>query len=170
MTGGAFRWTPAYIGLGSNLDSPRRQIDTALAALKRLPQTRLIAVSPVYRSAPMGPADQPDYLNAAAALLTRLGAEDLLAELQSIEKAQGRERDGERWGPRTLDLDLLVYGRDQHDSASLTLPHPGIAERNFVLFPLRDIAPHLGIPGLSSVSVLAAGMATDRPLLERLDA
>ena len=170
MTPGLPRWTAAYVGLGSNLESPRRQLGLALTALAELPESRLVAVSPFYRSAPMGRKDQPDYLNAAAALLTRQHAQALLESLQDIESRQGRRRTGERWGPRTLDLDLLVYGRLEQDTATLQLPHPGIAERNFVLFPLRDIAPHLMIPGLASVTALASDLSDAEPPLERLDA
>jgi len=170
MTSVKPRWTPAYVGLGSNLESPRRQLESALSALADLPGSILVAVSPIYRSAPMGPKDQPDYLNAAAALLTRHSAPTLLESMQEIERRQGRRRSGERWGPRTLDLDLLVYGKLEHDTPSLKLPHPGIAERNFVLFPLRDIAPHLVVPGLASVTTLASALDDAEPPLERLDA
>lgn len=163
------RWTPAYIGLGANLDSPRKQIGQALSALSELPESKLIAVSPFYRSAPMGPPDQPDYINAAASLLTLLPARDLLAAMQAIEHRQGRRRDGQRWGPRTIDLDLLVYGNARMNEPGLTLPHPGIAERNFVLFPLRDIAPGLVIPGLASVKTLASAADVALSTLERLD-
>lgn len=147
---------PAYVGLGSNLDDPAAQLATALKALAVLPDTRLVAVSSRYRNPPMGPQDQPDYLNAVAALLTRLPAEALLAALQGIEDAQGRRRDGDRWGPRTLDLDLLAYGNARLESAALTLPHPGICSRPFVLVPLAEVAPGLHLPDGQSVAALAA--------------
>jgi len=102
----------------------------------------------------MGPQAQPDYLNAVAALDTRLAAEELLRELHLIEEQHGRERGPERWGPRTLDLDLLLYGDAQVEGDGLTVPHPGLPERNFVLYPLHEIAPQLHIPGAGSLQVL----------------
>lgn len=162
------RWCPAYVGLGSNLDSPADQLVRAFDALGALDDTLLIARSGLYRSAPVGPGEQPDFVNAAAALLTRLSPRALLAALQSIETAQGRTREGERWGPRSLDLDLLVYGTETADSAELTLPHPRITERNFVLLPLGEIAPHLVIPGLGSVASLADAVSRAEPRIERI--
>lgn len=135
----------AYIGLGSNLDNPAEQLRRALTALVRLPQTRLAGCSRFYRSAPLGPQDQPDYVNAVAALDTELAPEALLDALQAIEAAQGRVR-LRRWGPRTLDLDLLLYGDDILATPRLTVPHPGLAERNFVLHPLAELAPDLVLP------------------------
>ena len=158
---------PAYIGLGSNLGDPVAQLRRALAALERLPGTRLVAVSSFYGNPPMGPQDQPDFVNAVAGLLTTLPAEELLAALQAVEDAQGRRRDGPRWGPRTLDLDLLAYGDLRLDSEALTLPHPGLATRPFVLVPLQEIAPGLRLPGGASVARLAA--AARRDGLARLD-
>ena len=131
----------AYIGLGGNLDQPAARIRQARAALALLPNTREAAFSRLYRSAPMGPADQPDYVNAVMALDTELEPIALLDHLQAIENAQGRVRLGERWGPRTLDLDLLLYGDLHLDDPRLTLPHPRMRERAFVLRPLADIAP-----------------------------
>lgn len=158
MTGTAgsrAHWYPAYVGLGSNLAQPARQVAAGFAALAGLADTLLVARSSLYRSPPMGPSDQPDYVNAAAGLLTTLAPEALLQSLQAIEAAHGRRRDGERWGPRTLDLDLLVYGReDRPDDPMLTLPHPGIAERAFVLRPLHEIAPGLQVPRHGSVARL----------------
>jgi len=136
----------AYIGLGSNLADPRSQLLTAFDELARLPRSRLQATSSLYRSAPLGPPDQPDYLNAVAALETKLAPLALLAELQAIEAAHQRVR-GERWGPRTLDLDLLLYADQRIDLPGLTVPHPGLPERSFVLYPLAEIAPALAIPG-----------------------
>jgi len=148
-------WRPAYIGLGSNLDRPGRQIETAFELLDAIPQTRLIARSSLYRSAPLGGIEQPDFVNAAAALLTHLAARELLAELQEIERKRGRERGGVHWGPRVLDLDLLVYSHAGIVEPGLTVPHPGIAERNFVLLPLRELAPDLEIPGLGRISKIS---------------
>lgn len=149
---------PAYVGLGSNLDDPAGQLAKALDALAALPDTRLVAVSPRYRNPPLGPPDQPDYLNAVAGLLTRLSPRALLAALQGIEDAQGRRRDGQRWGPRTLDLDLLAYGTVRLESDALTLPHPGIGSRPFVLVPLAEVAPGLHLPDGRGVAALAAAV------------
>jgi len=160
-------WLPAYVGLGSNLDDPVAQVRRALAALVGLPQTRLVAHSSLYRSPPMGPLDQPDYVNAVAALLTALPAAELLAALQGIEEEQGRRRDGLRWGPRTLDLDLLLYGELAVHSDTLTLPHPGLAERPFVLVPLLEVAPGLRVAGGPRVAQLAARVGAGG--LARLD-
>ncbi len=145
----------AYIGLGSNLADPRAQLRRAFTALGQLPRSRLLTRSSLYRSAPMGPPDQPHYLNAVAALESGLAPLDLLAGLQAIEAAHQRVR-GERWGPRTLDLDLLLYGDQTIDQATLTVPHPGLYERNFVLYPLAEIAPGLEIPGHGALGELLA--------------
>jgi len=143
-----------FIGLGSNLREPEQQIRKAIAALKHLPETSLSDVAPAYRSEPMGPADQPDYINTVARIETGLGPRELMEHLQSIERAQGRTRNGERWGPRTLDLDILVFGDEVIDGPDLIVPHPGISEREFVLYPLNDIASGLEIPDLGRVSEL----------------
>ena len=145
----------AWIGLGSNLGRPREQLGRAFAALEDLPRTLLAARSGLYRSAPMGPADQPDYLNAVALLETELEPLALLDRLQSIERAQGRQR-GRRWGPRTLDLDLLLYDELVMDHPRLQLPHPGIGKRDFVLAPLLEVAGELEIPGRGRASRLLA--------------
>lgn len=144
----------AYIGIGSNLDDPVAQVQTALAALARLPESRLAAQSGLYGSAPMGPQDQPDYVNAVAALDTLLLAPELLERLRRIEAEQGRARDGERWGPRTLDLDLLLYGEETIDRPGLRVPHPGLHERDFVIIPLAEIAGNLNVPGKGMLSTL----------------
>jgi 2-amino-4-hydroxy-6-hydroxymethyldihydropteridine diphosphokinase len=161
-------WRPAYIGLGSNLDDPLEQLKRAIAALDDIEMTMLVRTSPLYRSAPLGGPQQPDYINAVSAILTQLDVARLFQHLQEIERAQGRLRDGVRWEPRTLDLDLLVYSGAQIDEGGLTVPHPRISERNFVLLPLLDIAPHLRIPGLGSVSGLAAGVDRSNPRIEKL--
>lgn len=150
------RWVPAYVGLGSNLDEPRIQVEQALAALQELPETRLVLRSQLYRSRPFGPVEQPDFVNAVAALLTRLEAESLLAELKDLEARLGRARPVVRWGPRRIDLDLLVHGDTCVAGPGLEVPHPGIAERPFVLVPLAEIAPDLVIPGLGRVRDLLA--------------
>ena len=160
-------WHPAYIGVGSNLDDPPAQVLRAFAKLAELPRSKVILTSPVYRTLPFGPVDQPEYANAVAGLLTQLGPYELLEQLQSIEAAQGRPRreDRQRWGPRIIDLDLLVYGRERLQDPQLTVPHPGIVERNFVLYPLADIAPDLDIPGLGRVTELK-GRVTSAGLKE----
>ena len=143
----------AYIGLGSNLNDPARQLSMAIDALAGLPQSRLRARSSLYRSAPMGPQDQPDYLNMVAELRTSLDPENLLDQLQDIERSQDRVR-LRRWGPRTLDLDILLYGDDVLVTDRLIIPHPGIAERGFVLYPLAEICGQLEIPGLGPLQSL----------------
>jgi len=158
MSAGASRRpVRAFVGLGSNLANPPAQLREALVALAALAQGCLTHVSRFYRTPPMGPAGQPDYLNAAACLETRLEAHALLDALQGIERAQGRRRGGERWGPRPLDLDLLLYGGERIDSPRLRVPHPGVAERIFVLRPLADIAPAMEVPGLGPIAGLLAG-------------
>ena len=121
-------WWPAYVGIGSNLGIPTQQIMQAIELLDEIPGSRLIDCSSLYRSAPFGGIEQPDFVNAVAALLTTLDARSLLTHLLDLEKRQGRERGGARWGPRVLDLDLLVFGNTVFDEPGLTIPHPGIAE------------------------------------------
>lgn len=152
---------PAYVALGGNLGDPRRQVAAALDSLGRLPHTRLIAHSRLYRSRPMGPQDQPDFINAAAGLLTQLDARSLLREMQGIETVLGRTPSAVRWGPRLIDLDLLVYGSQICGDEALKLPHPAIHERNFVLYPLAEIAPDLFIPGRGTVVELARQLGSD---------
>ena len=139
------------VGLGSNLDGPARQIETAFGMLEGIDQTRLVAKSSLYRSAPLGGIEQPDFVNAAALLTTVLPPREFLEELQSIESTRGRERGEIHWGPRVLDLDLLAYDGLSIDEPDLIVPHPGIASRNFVLLPLREIASDFEIPGLGRV-------------------
>jgi 2-amino-4-hydroxy-6-hydroxymethyldihydropteridine diphosphokinase len=143
-------WRPAYVAIGSNLDSPRDRVLEAIQRTSELRATRLELQSRLYRSRPLGPQDQPYFVNAAAGLLTQLTPQDLLTELLAIERAMGRERK-ERWGPRVIDLDLLWMADSAVASPGLTLPHPGVSIRNFVLYPLADIAPTLNIPGLGPV-------------------
>jgi 2-amino-4-hydroxy-6-hydroxymethyldihydropteridine diphosphokinase len=155
----AARWQPAYVGVGSNLDGPRVQVQGALAALGRIRDSGLVVSSPLYRTVPLGEVAQPPFVNAVAGLLTRLSPEELLAELRGLERELGREPPRERWGPRVIDLDLLVQGGETRATDALTLPHPGIAERDFVLYPLADIAPDLEVPGVGRVSTLRARVA-----------
>jgi 2-amino-4-hydroxy-6-hydroxymethyldihydropteridine diphosphokinase len=154
--------TRAYVGLGANLDEPRAQVEQAVEELAALRSVALLAVSPLYRSRPMGPRDQPDFINAVAGLDARCDAAELLARLHKLEARHGRQRDGARWGPRPLDLDLLLFGRERIDTPALTVPHPGLAERNFVLYPLADIAPlDLDVPGFGPLGALLARVAPD---------
>ena len=159
--------TRCYIALGSNLDDPLSQVRQAMTELQELAESRLISVSSLYRSKPMGPAEQPDYINAVAAIDTGLSPHALLDALQAIEQAHGRVRKGERWGPRTLDLDVLLYGEQVIDDQRLIIPHPGIAERAFVLYPLSEITSEdFNIPGHGPLQALLTRVAIDRP--ERL--
>ncbi len=135
-----------YVGLGSNLDNPVYQVEQALRTLDTLPATDLKTHSTLYRSTPLGQQNQPDYINAVAVLQTELPPLALLDELQVIENKQGRVRNAQRWGPRTLDLDMLLYDQKQLQSPRLTLPHPGLYERAFVLYPLYECAPDLVLP------------------------
>jgi 2-amino-4-hydroxy-6-hydroxymethyldihydropteridine diphosphokinase len=138
------------VAIGSNLHDPPARVREAFAHLAALPATRLVRRSRLYRSRPMGPQDQPDFVNAAAGLLTQLSARELLGGLIGIESAMGRMRQ-ERWGPRVIDLDLVWLLGETVDEPGLTLPHPGVSTRNFVLYPLADIAPTLSIPGHGNV-------------------
>ncbi|MNJ56604.1 2-amino-4-hydroxy-6-hydroxymethyldihydropteridine pyrophosphokinase [compost metagenome] len=135
-----------YIGLGSNLAQPLQQLRAALAALAELPLTRLDGVSSFYASDPLGPPDQPRYVNAVAALDTALAPLELLDALQRIERQQGRVRKAQRWGPRTLDLDILLFGDRQLHDERLTVPHYHMHARPFVLYPLAELAPELRLP------------------------
>ncbi len=145
---------PAYVAIGSNLQDPPRQVRRAMEHLSRREGLRVELRSRLYRSSPMGPQDQPDFVNAAVGVLTMLTPRELLETLLSIEKMMGRDR-RERWGPRLIDLDLIWLVGDPVDEAGLRLPHPGVSERNFVLYPLADIAPSLRIPGHGRVAELA---------------
>ena len=147
----------AYIGLGGNLGDALALLASARRAVAAAPGVRELACSSFYRSAPMGPPGQPDYVNAVMALETALPPHDLLKALQQIEQSHGRVRTGLRWGPRTLDLDILLYGGEQIRDAVLTVPHAGLALREFVLYPLAEIAPPgLDIPGLGRLDALLA--------------
>jgi 2-amino-4-hydroxy-6-hydroxymethyldihydropteridine diphosphokinase len=150
--------TAAYVALGSNLGDSRRYLGEAIEAMARLPSTRVTARSRLYRTPPWGMLEQPPFLNAAVRLDTGLAAGELLDALLAIERAAGRTREGERWGPRTLDLDLLHMEGVRMADARLTLPHPRIAERAFVLLPLADLAPGLELPGQGKVAELLAAL------------
>lgn len=140
-----------YIGLGSNLSNPQSQVSRALLALDTLPRTRLLARSSLYRSAPVGYLNQPDFINAVAQLETELAPRELLDALLALEHAHGRTREFLN-APRTLDLDLLLYGDLQHHEHGLTVPHPQMHRRTFVLIPLLEIAPECMIPGIGAAA------------------
>lgn len=145
----------AYIGIGSNLADPVDQVRRAISELAWLPETSLIASSALYQTAPVGLADQPDFVNAVAGLETRLAPRALLDALQEIEQRHGRVRDGARWGPRTLDLDILLYGDLSLAEPGLQIPHPEMGRRAFVLVPLADVAPDgLRVPGAGTLADL----------------
>lgn len=149
--------TLCYLGLGANLHQPLQQLQQAVVALAALDNCQLQSVSSLYGSKPMGPQDQPDYVNAVAALTTTLSAEQLLDQLQKIELEQGRQRKDERWGPRTLDLDILLFGNQTIQNERLTVPHYGMKVREFVLYPLAELAPELHLPdGTALVQLLTA--------------
>jgi 2-amino-4-hydroxy-6-hydroxymethyldihydropteridine diphosphokinase len=148
--------TEVFVAIGSNLGDPIAQARRAVTALAALPQTELLQASSLYGSRPMGPADQPDYVNAVVRLNTRLGPLALLDQLQRIELEQGRVRKDERWGPWTLDLDLLLYGEQIIQHERLTVPHYGMKEREFVLLPLAELAPALVLPCGTPLSELVA--------------
>ncbi|MGH8398772.1 MAG: 2-amino-4-hydroxy-6-hydroxymethyldihydropteridine diphosphokinase [Gammaproteobacteria bacterium] len=157
-----------YIGLGSNLDDPVAQIKRAFVALAKLPETRVLAQSHLYKSKPLGPQDQPDYLNAVVELETQLRPLDLLRGLRALEEHHGRRRASERhWGPRSLDLDVLLYGDIRMQTPELTLPHPGVHTRSFVLYPLAELAPALVIPGHGPVQSLRDRCHT--PAIEKVE-
>ncbi|CAH0538706.1 2-amino-4-hydroxy-6-hydroxymethyldihydropteridine diphosphokinase [Vibrio marisflavi] len=136
----------SYIAIGSNLADPVAQATQAIEALKRLPRSVFVKASMLYSSTPMGPQDQPDYINAVVEIATELNPLDLLDQTQKIENEHGRVRKSERWGPRTLDLDIILYGDQKVNSERLTIPHYGMKEREFVLYPLAEIAPDLTLP------------------------
>lgn len=157
--------TLAFIALGSNLAAPLEQVNAAVAALAEIPNSRIVAVSSFYRTPPLGPQDQPDYLNAAVALETGLTAEALLDNTQRIELQQGRERKAERWGPRTLDLDIMLFGEQVIDSERLTVPHYDMKNRGFMLWPLFEIAPELHFPDGVALRSILTQLAADKPAL-----
>ncbi len=152
----------AFVGLGGNLGDAAATLRGALQALQRLPQTRLLQGSRLYRTPAWGHRAQPDFINAVAMLQTTLPARGLLDALLGIEREFGRERTpGERWGPRTLDLDLLLYGEAVLDEPGLHVPHPHLHERAFALLPLLELAPEIVIPGVGRAADAAAAMAGD---------
>jgi 2-amino-4-hydroxy-6-hydroxymethyldihydropteridine diphosphokinase len=161
-------WHPAYVALGSNLSDPARQVENAIDALAAMTGTRLVSRSSLWKSRPLGPADQPDFVNAVAGLLTTARPQAFLAALQALERRLGRTQPVVRWGPRVIDLDLLLFGDRRSDEPDLTLPHAGLHRRNFVLYPLAEIAAELWVPGHGRVRTLKLRVADDG--LERLAA
>lgn len=157
--------TLCYIAIGSNLASPLEQVKAALDALGEIPKSRVVAVSSFYRTPPLGPQDQPDYLNAAVALETTLEADALLDHTQRIELQQGRVRKAERWGPRTLDLDIMLFGDRVIQTPRLTVPHYDMRNRGFMLWPLFEIAPELVFPDGVTLAAALAECAADKPAL-----
>lgn len=144
----------AYIAVGSNLGDPVAQAKNAIDALKILPKSRVTGISSLYSSQPMGPQNQPDYINAVVEIQTELAPLALLDATQAIEQQQGRVRKADRWGPRTLDLDILLYGDHILNEPRLTVPHYGMKVREFVLYPLAEIAPNLVLPDNTSLTEL----------------
>lgn len=167
MTGDRKDPVLAYVGIGSNLDDPRRQVEFAIALLDDLPGCHVVSRSSLYQSAPFGDVEQADFINAVAAIETAVPPAILLSCFKELERSQGRDPDAERWGPRVLDLDILLYGSDVVDTKDLQIPHPGIAERNFVLLPLREVAAELVIPGLGPVADLPVDEESPRISLLR---
>ncbi|HAU5063997.1 TPA: 2-amino-4-hydroxy-6-hydroxymethyldihydropteridine diphosphokinase [Citrobacter amalonaticus] len=157
--------TLVYIALGSNLASPLEQVNAAVNAIGEIPESRIVALSSFYRTPPLGPQDQPDYLNAAVALATTLEAETLLDHTQRIELQQGRVRKAERWGPRTLDLDIMLFGDRVINSERLTVPHYDMKNRGFMLWPLFEIAPDLHFPDGTSLQQRLAHLGAEKPVL-----
>jgi 2-amino-4-hydroxy-6-hydroxymethyldihydropteridine diphosphokinase len=150
----------ACIGIGSNLDDPERRVRAAIESLDRIERSHKRRVSRLFRTAPWGRIDQPAFVNAAIELATALAPRELLDALLAIERAEGRRRDGDRWGPRVIDLDILLYGDRRIDEPGLAIPHPRLRERAFALLPLADLDAELVVPGAGRV----------RDLLARVDA
>jgi 2-amino-4-hydroxy-6-hydroxymethyldihydropteridine diphosphokinase len=147
--------TIAYIGLGSNLEEPIKQVLMAITAINTIDDSKIVQLSSIYGSKPMGPQDQPDYINAVLALNTKLSAIELLNALQKIELDAGRIRKEERWGARLLDLDIILFGQNVINNERLTVPHYGMKEREFVLRPLHEISPDLTLPCGEKVATLS---------------
>ncbi|EPK0741323.1 2-amino-4-hydroxy-6-hydroxymethyldihydropteridine diphosphokinase [Klebsiella aerogenes] len=157
--------TLVYIAIGSNLASPLEQVNAAIRALADIPDSRVVSVSSLYRTPPLGPQDQPDYLNAAVALETLLAPEALLDHTQRIELQQGRVRKAERWGPRTLDLDIMLFGDAIINSERLTVPHYDMKNRGFMLWPLFEIAPQLHFPDGLALRAALENLGAEKPAI-----
>ncbi len=157
--------TLVYIAIGSNLASPLEQVNAAIRALADIPDSRVVSVSSLYRTPPLGPQDQPDYLNAAVVLETSLAPEALLDHTQRIELQQGRVRKAERWGPRTLDLDIMLFGDAIINSERLTVPHYDMKNRGFMLWPLFEIAPQLHFPDGLALRTALENLGAEKPAI-----
>ncbi|MGG8097506.1 2-amino-4-hydroxy-6-hydroxymethyldihydropteridine diphosphokinase [Klebsiella aerogenes] len=157
--------TLVYIAIGSNLASPLEQVNAAIRALADIPDSRVVSVSSLYRTPPLGPQDQPDYLNAAVALETSLAPEALLDHTQRIELQQGRVRKAERWGPRTLDLDIMLFGDAIINSERLTVPHYDMKNRGFMLWPLFEIAPQVHFPDGLALRAALENLGAEKPAI-----
>lgn len=157
--------TLAYIAIGSNLASPLEQVNAAITALGEIPHSQIVARSAFYRTPPLGPQDQPDYLNAAVALDTTLDADTLLDHTQRIELARGRVRKAERWGPRTLDLDIMLFGDEVINTPRLTVPHYDMHNRGFMLWPLFEIAPEVLFPDGTPLACVLTQCGAPKPAL-----
>ncbi|WP_018692039.1 2-amino-4-hydroxy-6-hydroxymethyldihydropteridine diphosphokinase [Algicola sagamiensis] len=149
-----------YIGIGANLNDPKNQVLRAIEAIRAIPKVNHVSASSLYGSQPMGPQDQPDYINAVVAVETTLSPHDLLHACQHIEQEHGRVRKAERWGPRALDLDMILYGNQVIETEELTVPHYGMKVRSFVLYPLAEIAPDLTLPDKTALSDLLEQVPT----------
>jgi 2-amino-4-hydroxy-6-hydroxymethyldihydropteridine diphosphokinase len=157
----------AFIGVGSNLNDPVTQVRSALMAMVRASDWKVESQSSLYTSPPMGPVDQPNYVNAVIRLSTKLDCRELLGRLQDIETAYGRVPSDIHWGPRVLDLDILLFGEIEIHAADLTVPHPGILQRSFVVVPLAEIAPDCILPNGITASDMAERLTHDD--LQRID-
>ena len=156
------RRTIAYLGVGSNLDEPAAQVRRAFGELDQIRDSRCVSTSSLYLSVPLGPVEQPDFVNAVAVMETGLSVEKLLESLQALEESHGRRRNTTRWGPRTLDLDILLYGNRHMNTGRLILPHPELHKRNFVLYPLLEVtSPDLHIPGRGRLGELIRDCRAD---------
>lgn len=151
----------AYIGLGSNLGDSAEQLTSALHEMDAHAANRVLRTSSFYSSSPMGPKNQPNFVNAVCLIETKLSPNDLLTHLQGIENAHGRERQGDRWGPRTLDLDILLYGNITLSTKNLVIPHYGMVDREFVLVPLFEIAPNMVMPDGKPLSTWVANCSLE---------
>jgi len=151
----------AYIGLGSNLSEPVKQVQSAIIEIKKIADSKIITASSLYLSKPMGPQDQDDYINAVIALETSLTPLELLDALQTIENKAGRIRKAERWGARILDLDIILFGNQVINTERLIIPHYGMTEREFVLLPLAEISPELTMPTGESIKILSQKFANN---------
>lgn len=168
MSNDSVTWSPAYVAIGSNQDNPLQRVREAFGRLDSIDGVRVILQSHIYRSPPLGTIAQPDFYNAVAGVLTTFDPHQLLTALKALEHTLGRAQPIERWGPRVIDFDLILFGQVRLQTDTLVVPHPGTTQRSFVLVPLAEIAPTVSVPGAGRVEQLAA--QCDRNSLERIDA